>query len=192
MFANARQAPALSDSIRSPAPRSSTLKAKNLYVYFNHSLSEGVETLQKTLGALSNDSQLGDPARRCLKRDDFFENDSVKPYLERKKRKIEEKIGVEVTLHMANKILGIAKEIAYQKSLDCLKKWQRKKIRVDGLDDTEEFENVWVELKGGVGTRHESENSNNREDLDVLLKGFSVMSAVQALTMPRRSKEEDL
>lgn len=33
---------------------------------------------------------------------------------------------------------------------------------------SEGFENVWVELKGGVGTRHESENSNNREDIDVV------------------------
>ncbi|CAB4408440.1 unnamed protein product [Rhizophagus irregularis] len=32
---------------------------------------------------------------------------------------------------------------------------------------SEGFENVWVELKGSVGTRHESENSNNREDIDV-------------------------
>lgn len=63
------------------------------------------------------------------------------------------------------------------------------KTRVDGLDNAEEFENVWVELKGGVGTRHESENSNNREDIDVLLKGFSVMSAMQALTMPEEAKK---
>jgi len=46
-----------------------------------------------------------------------------------------------------------------------------------------------VEIKGGFGTWHESENSNNLEDLDVLLKGFSVISAVQALTMPEEAKK---
>jgi len=74
----------------------------------------------------------------------------------------------------------------YKKSLFSPKK--KGTICVDGLDDTEEFENVWVELKGGIGTQHESENSNNHEDLDVLLKGFSVMSAMQALTMPEEAK----
>ncbi|RHZ79923.1 hypothetical protein Glove_140g106 [Diversispora epigaea] len=63
------------------------------------------------------------------------------------------------------------------------------KTRVDGLDDAEEFENVWVELKGGFGNYHEAENKNNREDLDVLLKGFSTMSAMQALTLPEEAKK---
>ncbi|CAG8669588.1 288_t:CDS:2, partial [Acaulospora morrowiae] len=61
------------------------------------------------------------------------------------------------------------------------------KIRIDGLDYAKEFENVWVELKG---TQHESENSNNLEDIDVMLKGFSVMSATQALTMPEEAKKK--
>ncbi|CAG8718409.1 10112_t:CDS:2 [Funneliformis caledonium] len=64
------------------------------------------------------------------------------------------------------------------------------KTRVDGLDDAEEFENVWVELKGGLGNYHEAENRNNREDLEVLFKGFSTMSAMQALTMPEEAKKE--
>ncbi|RIB05446.1 hypothetical protein C2G38_2219635 [Gigaspora rosea] len=63
------------------------------------------------------------------------------------------------------------------------------KTRVDGLDDDEEFENVWVELKGGFGNYHEAENQNNCENLDVLLKGFSIMSAMQALTLPEDAKE---
>ncbi|CAG8814518.1 3230_t:CDS:2, partial [Gigaspora margarita] len=63
------------------------------------------------------------------------------------------------------------------------------KTRVDGLDDDEEFENVWVELKGGLGNYHEAENQNNREDLDVLLNGFSTMSAMQALTLPGDAKK---
>ncbi|CAB5212273.1 unnamed protein product [Rhizophagus irregularis] len=40
---------------------------------------------------------------------------------------------------------------------------------------SEGFENVWVELKGGVGTRHESENSNNREDIDVVSRPPDLM-----------------
>lgn len=64
------------------------------------------------------------------------------------------------------------------------------KTRVDGLDDAEEFENVWVELKGGLGNYHEAENRNNREDLEVLFKGFSTMSAMQALTLPEEAKKE--
>ena len=48
---------------------------------------------------------------------------------------------------------------------------------------------MWVELKGSVGTQHESENSINREDLDVFLEGFSAMSAMQALTMPEEAKK---
>ncbi|CAG8766730.1 14589_t:CDS:2, partial [Ambispora leptoticha] len=63
------------------------------------------------------------------------------------------------------------------------------KTRVDGLDDDEEFENVWVKLKGGFGNYHKAENQNNREDLDVLLKGFSIMSAMQALTLPEDAKK---
>ncbi|CAG8815076.1 7398_t:CDS:2, partial [Racocetra persica] len=65
----------------------------------------------------------------------------------------------------------------------------KSKTRVDGLDDDEEFENVWVELKGGFGNYHEAENQNNREDLGILLKGFSIMSAMQALTLPEDAKK---
>src|SRR5690348_13810749 len=83
----------------------STLKAKNFYVYFNYSLSEGIERLRQTLVSLSTDSQLGDPARSCLKRGDFFENNSVKLYFERKKRKVEGKINAEISLSMASKNL---------------------------------------------------------------------------------------
>ncbi|CAG8663589.1 4302_t:CDS:2, partial [Ambispora gerdemannii] len=64
------------------------------------------------------------------------------------------------------------------------------KTRVDGLDDDEGFENVWVELKGGFGAQHEAENKNNLEDLDVLLKGFSTMSAMQAPTLPEEAKNK--
>ncbi|CAG8546767.1 17842_t:CDS:2 [Cetraspora pellucida] len=65
----------------------------------------------------------------------------------------------------------------------------KSKTRVDGLDDDEEFENVWVELKGGFGNYHEAENQNNREDLGILLKGFSIMSTMQALTLPEDAKK---
>ncbi|CAG8505200.1 3907_t:CDS:10 [Diversispora eburnea] len=41
----------------------------------------------------------------------------------------------------------------------------------------------------GFGNYHEVENKNNREDLDVLLKGFSTMSAMQALTLPEEAKK---
>ncbi|CAJ0769623.1 18807_t:CDS:2, partial [Entrophospora sp. SA101] len=64
------------------------------------------------------------------------------------------------------------------------------KTHVDGLDDAEEFENLWVELKGGFGNYHETENENNREDLDVLFKGFSTMSAMQELTLPEETKKK--
>ncbi|POG72732.1 hypothetical protein GLOIN_2v1773372 [Rhizophagus irregularis DAOM 181602=DAOM 197198] len=46
---------------------------------------------------------------------------------------------------------------------------------------SEGFENVWVELKGGVGTRHESENSNNREDIDVVSRVARSLSTIFAL-----------
>ena len=64
------------------------------------------------------------------------------------------------------------------------------KSRVAGLDDAEEFENIWVELKGGFGGQHEAENSSNQEDLSVLLKGFSVMSAMQALSIPQEAQRK--
>ena len=64
------------------------------------------------------------------------------------------------------------------------------KTRVDGLDDAEEFENVWVELKGGLDNYHEAENRNNCEDLEVLFKGFSTMFAMQALTLSEEAKKE--
>ncbi|RIB05447.1 hypothetical protein C2G38_2219636 [Gigaspora rosea] len=63
------------------------------------------------------------------------------------------------------------------------------KTRIDELDDDEEFENIWVELKGGFGNYHKAKNQNNRKDLDILLKGFSIMSAMQALTLPEDAKE---
>ena len=75
----------------------------------------------------------------------------------------------------------------YEKALMCPKR--KAKICVDGLDNAEKFENVWMELKGGFGTHHEAENSSNQEDLDVLLRGFSAMSAMQDLTMPKPAKK---
>jgi hypothetical protein len=75
----------------------------------------------------------------------------------------------------------------YEKAL--LSPKRKAKIRVNGLDNADEFENVWVELKGGFGTQHEAENSSNQEDLDVLLKGFSLMSTMQDLTMPEAAKK---
>ncbi|CAI2194197.1 10205_t:CDS:2, partial [Funneliformis geosporum] len=75
------------------------LKAKNFYVYFNHStLKEGVEVLHKTLEALRDDSELGNLVRRILGRDVFFKSDKAKIYFQRKKRKDDVLLGTETTL----------------------------------------------------------------------------------------------
>ncbi|GES89781.1 hypothetical protein GLOIN_2v1773372 [Rhizophagus clarus] len=116
-----------------------TLKAKNFYIYFNYStLSEGKEVLKKTLETLNNDPELGNLARGCLKRDEFFESDKVKLYFERKKRKDKEKIGAETTLSMASERLSIANEISHQNSLDCLKKIAEKVYLSDEESEIEE------------------------------------------------------